>query len=184
MITDTRDIQAVDIIDANGGNESYTIRCILESFGLQTRTHYIGNVKHLISILKNNNYLHEIIIICSHGSQDGILIPELSPELEINMPFHKKLTFEDLDAILNFNKQLVINTGCCLGKEIFANVFINKGAKAYIGATEYIEGNAIVPFLTMFFYFYICKKTPLYEAFKKAQNIDSQTNTLKLFLKR
>lgn len=181
MIVAKAQVRSVDIIDLITGPESYTTRGILEVFGLQTRTHNIGNVSHLIALLENSAYLHAIVVFCCHGDQDGCFIPELAPALEIDMPYYKKLTAKDFATILHLKDQVVINTGCCLGREEFAQSFLSRGAKAYIGTTDYIEGNAILPFITLFFYLYICKNMSLEKAFGMAQDIDMETNMFKLW---
>jgi len=133
-------------------------------------------VKHLIALFQSSAYLHETVILSCHGAQERMHIPEL----EVSMPYHKKLTPEDFATILHLKDQVVINTGCCLGSEKFAESFLARGAKAYIGAIGYIEGNAILPFLTLFFYLYVCKKMSLDKAFKMAQAIDVDTSRFKL----
>ena len=175
MITNLKDVLAADIIVIGESFEAGAIRALLESFSIQIRMHYIGNIKHLIALFEDKNYFHKIVIICCHGDHDGLLIPKLAPKLEKTMPFHERLTDANLDKIINLNGQLVINTGCYLGKENFAQIFLNKGAGYYIGSNNYIEASAIIVFITVFMYFYLTVQLPIDEAFSKAYNIDSET---------
>ena len=171
MIAGLDQINCVDIIVINDAMGSFALRSILESFNIQSRMHYIGNVKHLISLFKAKDYLHKTIIISCHGGTEGLLIPELSEELEEKMPFHKALSASSLYEILNLNNSLVINTGCCLGKEEFAQSFIAKGANTYIGATDYIEATAMLMFVINFAYFHFVLSLSPTEAFNKALSI-------------
>ncbi len=169
MIVDVKQITPVDILVMADSTESYAIRSILESFGIQTRTHYIGNVRHLISLLKEQDYLYETIIICCHGDKEGLLIPELSTDLEETMPFRKRLNALNLLEILSLNNRLVINTGCCLGNKEFAQSFLASGTRAYIGALDYIEASAMLMFVVNFAYFYFVMKLSIKDAFDKAR---------------
>ncbi len=184
MVVDREQVKTVDIIEVTTGLEAHAIRGVLEVLGLQTRIHYIGNVKHLISLLQNPTYLYKTVILCCHGDQAGLCIPELAPELEASMPHQKRLSSNDLLAMLNLNDQTIINTGCCLGSEEFANSFLAKGAKAYLGITDYIAGEAIIPFMINLFYFQFCKSLPINQAFEKAQNIDTDMKMFKLWSRK
>ncbi len=181
MITDVNQVLTVDIIVLSNDIESHAFRAILESFNIQTRMHYIGNVKHLIALFQTPNYLYKNIIICCHGDKDGMFIPELSPELEEIMPYHKKLTPSNLSSFLNLHDQVVVNTGCCLGSENFAKSFLQRGAAAYIGASDYIEGNDTILFIVNFFYFYFVKSMSIKEAFHKAISIEEGSKMMKLW---
>lgn len=182
MIVDLKDITAVDIIVIRDSIEFYAIRAILESLNIQTRTHYIGNVRHLMALLQKPGYLYKTIIICCHGDAEGLLLPELSAELEKNMPFHKRLNSSNLLEILDLDAHLVINTGCCLGREAFAQSFLAKGVSAYIGATCYIEASTMLVFIVNFAYFYFAKNLPRKEAFNKARfNSGAKKNQIELW---
>lgn len=158
----------MDIIVIHDAKEASAIRSILEYFTIQIRMHYIGNVQHLISLFKAQDYLSKTIIISCHGDKEGLLIPELSKEIEEKMPFHKTLSAPNLLEMLNFNDSLVINTGCCLGKEEFAKSFIAKGVRTYIGATDYIEATTMLMFVINFAYFHFVLSLPPQAAFNKA----------------
>ncbi|MGI4776304.1 MAG: hypothetical protein ACRYE9_05265 [Janthinobacterium lividum] len=174
------DQEKIDIIELDCRNEANAMRSILENFNFQVRIHYIGNVQHLISIMKEPNYLHRIAIISCHGSNEGLLLPDLAPDIEQKMPFHKLITPENFDSFLSLNKQLIINTGCCLGNTNFARTFINKGATAYIGSTNYTEANSATLFVINFLYHYLCKKKALSKSHALAANIDEETRLFKL----
>lgn len=181
MITDITQVKAVDIIVLDTGCEAPAIREALEGFNIQTRMHYIGNVKHLISLLRSHDYLHKTIIISCHGEQGRMVLPELAQELERSMPYKRRLTSSDLLEFLNLKGHTVINTGCGLGHDEFAASFLAKGSKNYIGATDYIEGSAGLMFVIAFCYFYFSEGTTIDVAFDKAYNLDNETKLFKLW---
>lgn len=165
--------------------EAYALRSILECFNIQTRIHLIGNVKHLVALFREGNYLYNTTIISCHGDKEGVVIPELSQELEENMPFHKNLNPSDFLKILNLSNQLIINTGCSLGTEKFSRSFLDKGASAYIGSTDDIEGTTMLAFIFNFMYFYFVMKLSLKESFHKAQSfLDEEIKKIELWERR
>lgn len=176
------DQSAIDIVVINDSQEGMTIRSILESFGCIVRVHFVGNIQHFLSLFKDPNFLHPFLILSCHGNAEGLLLPELSPEIESQMPIHHVLTPKDVQTNLQFNQQIILNTGCCLGSKDFAETFIRQGAKAYIGVKNYIEGSAVISFITFFFYLHFVKKLPIEEAFHPAKNIDLETQQFQLLL--
>jgi hypothetical protein len=170
----------IDLVVLGHALEAIALRSMLESFDLALRTHFVGNVKKLVSLLNGEDNLHEILILSCHGDERGMLLPELSEELEKEMLYHKVLTAKDCSEFLKLQNQIVINTGCCLGNEEFAKSFIQQGAKAYIGAETYVEGNAASFFVISFLYFHLCNNLSLQEAFTKAKSLDSETNLFTL----
>ena len=166
----------IDLIVLGHALEAIALRSMLESFDLEVRSHFVGNAKKLVSLLNGEEDLYEILILSCHGDEEGMILPELSAELEQAMPYHKVLTAKDCAEFLELKNQVVINTGCCLGNEKFAKSFIQQGAKAYIGAETYVEGNAASFFVIALLYFHICNNLSLQEAFTKAKSLDSETN--------
>jgi hypothetical protein len=183
MITDITQVKAVDIIVIDTGCGASAIRGALEGFNIQTRMHYIGNAKHLVSLLGSRDYLHKTIILSCHGDQGHMVLPELAQELERTMPYKKRLTSSDLLEFLNLKGHTVINTGCGLGHSEFAASFLAKGSENYIGATDYIEGNAALMFVIAFCYFYFSEGITIDAAFNKAYSLDNETKLFKLWKK-
>jgi hypothetical protein len=174
----------VDLIVLNEALEALSIRSVLEAFGVEVRCHFIGNVKKLVSLFSGAEPLHEIVIISCHGDEQGMILPELHEELEKEMPYHKVLTTSDFAQFLNLQNQIVINTGCCLGSENFAEPFIQKGAFAYIGLETYVEGNAVLFFVISFLYFRLCNNLSVEDAFAKAKSLDDETRLIKLYQRK
>jgi hypothetical protein len=170
----------IDLVILGDALEAIAIRGILESFGLEVRSHFVGNVKNLLPLLDGTENLHEILILSCHGDERGMILPELSEELEKVMPYHEILTSKDCTEFLKLQNQIVINTGCCLGNEKFANSFIQQGTKAYIGPETYVEGNTATFFVISLLYFHFCKNLSLQEAFIKTKSLDRETNLFAL----
>jgi hypothetical protein len=178
MLTESK--ARVDLLVLNDVLEAVTIRSVLESFGIEVRCHFIGNVKKLVSLLSGEEPLHKIVIISCHGVEEGMILPELSEELEKEMPYHKILRTSNCAEFLNLQNKIIINTGCYLGKGNFAQSFLQKGASSYIGFEGAEEGDTVIFFVISLLYFYICKSLSLQNAFAKANSLE--TTLAKLYL--
>jgi len=147
------------------------------------RCHFIGNVKDFVSLLSGAETLNKIVIISSHGDTEGLILPELHKEIEREMPYQRVLTSSDFDEFLNFKDQIVISTGCFLGRENIANSFLKSGAKAYLGFDCEEEGNDVMFSVISFLYFYMVKANSLQDAFTKANSQGDKT-CFKLYMKK
>ena len=174
----------VDLIAIGDALEAIALMSVLESFGVEVRCHFVASVKKLISFLNGNEFLHKTVIISCHGDEKGMILPELTPELENTMPYRRVLSASDCTEFLELKDQVIINTGCCLGKDGFAKSFIQGGASAYVGFETYPEGNAVVLFVISFLYFFICQDQTLRTAFKKAKSLDERESFVKLHEKK
>src|SRR5262249_55631932 len=108
-------IRKADLIVLDDTLEAITLRGVLESFNIEVRCHFVGHVKQLVSLLDGSTPLAPLVILCCHGDEDGMVLPELALQLEKDMPYHTRLTAADCAEFLDLKENLVINTGCCLG---------------------------------------------------------------------
>lgn len=173
----------VDLIVVGEALEAIALRSALEAFGVNVRCYFMGHVNALISCLNGDLPLSKIVILSCHGDERGMILPELSLDLEKTMPYHRFLTGADWAVFLKLNDQIIINTGCCLETESFACSFIEKGASAYIGFEGYPEGHAAVYKVMSFLYFYLCHQLPLPVAFEKTVSLGDEDGKFKLYQK-
>lgn len=173
----------IDLFVLQDALEGVAIRSVLESFGTMVRCHFIGNVKDFVSLLSDTAALNKIVIISSHGDTEGLTLPELHKEIEKEMPYQRLLTSTDFAEFLKFKDQIVLSTGCFLGRENFANSFIQSGAKAYLGFESEEEGNDVMFSVLSFLYFYVIKENTIQNAFEKANSQGDKTS-FKLYMKK
>lgn len=170
----------VDLIVIDEALEALALRAILESFGVEVRCRFVGNANILVTLLGRENQLQDLVILSCHGKKEGMLLPDLAPRLEAQMPYQKIVTAKHFLEFLELNGQIVMTTGCCLGQRKFADSFLQRGAAAYIGTEEYVDGASTALFMTSFLYYFTYKGQSLEEAFKKAKAQDQETALFRL----
>ena len=172
-------VQSVDILAIDNSLECQALRANLEWWGIQVHMYWIGKASDLIAWNRQSNSPH--IFLGCHGSEEGILLPELSEELAAQEPFATYLDAESIVQHFQFRSNTLLSNGCITGSRALAKAFLQSGTKHYLAPKEYIEGNASLLFSTCFYYFLFCKNVPVELAFEKASSIDEHTESFKLF---
>ncbi|HJD66427.1 MAG TPA: hypothetical protein LFV91_05240 [Rickettsia endosymbiont of Bembidion nr. Transversale] len=99
------------------------------------------------------------------------------------MPYNQQLTANNFMEFLKLDRQIIINTGCCLGSKEFADSFLLNGASFYIGFLDYTESNDCLLFTINFLYFYLVKNYSITDAYEKSLFLQEETKIFKLWQK-
>lgn len=171
------------IVGPEVGNEPEAIRQTAEYFGYQVVMKYLGRPNDFMQLLRGEDRLFNRLktwVFSVHGEEGKFILPELDSSIyEQNEP-RIPIGVEALQGQIKLKKQLILNTGCTLGQASLANLFLSHGAKAYIGTTEYVEGNAALLFTNHFLYEWE-KGTRLNKAFHHAAAVDQETGLFQLY---
>jgi hypothetical protein len=114
----------------------------------------VGNSAQIVEFMSGKPK-HDIIAICGHGDERGLLLPELAEKVKNEYPYNDAIRPEDFAEFLNLNGNAVINSSCMGGVRSMADVFLACGARYYIAPNSYPEGNASLMYLLSFLYEYI-----------------------------
>ena len=166
------------IVGPGVGNEYEAIRQSLEYFGLQVTMSYLGRPNHFLELIggKRPDIQHcSHWILSLHGEDGRFILPELAEEVYTREEPRSPLSAKDILAHGSFNQQVILNTGCTLGQKAVGEAFLRRGAKAYIGARDYVEGNASLLFIIRFYYEWITHNKTEWQAFQAAKGIDQET---------
>jgi hypothetical protein len=175
-------VNKVDIINIKDDFEAFALRPVLEYFGLKVELHLIATSNDLVKILGKGNNLSSTVIIMCHGEDNAISMPPLGESIAANQHYKHNIFPIQLNEFLHLPDRLIINNGCNLGNEDFAQSFIKAGCKAYIGANGYPEATASLFFVINFFYAYACLKTSIQTAHKLASSQSEETHLFNLYL--
>ena len=171
------------IVGPEVGNEPEAIRQTAEYFGYQVVVRYLGRPNDFLHLIRGEDQLFndlETWIFSVHGDDGKFILPELDTSIYQEHEPRHPIGTETLADQITLHQQLILNTGCTLGNEPLAQLFISGGAQAYMGATDYVEGNAGLLFCIRFLYEWM-KDNELASAFALAAAVDQETGLFRLY---
>lgn len=171
------------IVGPEVGNEPEAIRQTAEYFGYQVVVKHLGRPNHFLDLLRGEDRLFNRLtawVFSVHGEEEKFILPELDASIYLEDEPRSPLGIETLQNRIQIKKQIVLNTGCTLGAAPMAQLFLAGGAKAYIGASDYVEGNAGLLFMSRFLYEWQ-KGVRLHTAFDRAAKVDAETGLFRLY---
>lgn len=147
----------VEIICIEDTLAATSLRGALEYWGIQTRIHFIATASQLVSLLSQDDALAKTVVLACHGTKKGLCLPLLAAEIEMQQPYKRYINAQQFSEFLSLSGCTIINTGCTMGTEEYARVFLEAGCKTYIGAKGYPEGSAALFYVLSFFYYRKCE---------------------------
>lgn len=160
--------------------EAYALRSITEYWGADVSVTWVGNSRQVVDYLSQSPS-HDVIVISGHGDERGLLLPELAEEIRSRYPYQEVIRPQDFADFLQLQGNLVINTSCSGGMPSLAQVFLEHGARYYIGPTSYPEADAALMYAIEFFYYYLCHNQNVEEAHLEASNQNDDRKQFKLY---
>lgn len=171
----------LDIVAIDDSLEALAIRAAVEWWGMVTRTYFIGKSEDLVELFNGKETRAPHLLLMCHGTEKGIVLPELGTEIAKNQPYNYCLTPANLAEFLSLQGQTVISTGCKTGTKAFADAFLNAGAHSFIAPSDFPEGDASLFFLLNFYYFSFSKSLSVKEAHDRSRRADKNTGMFTLF---
>jgi hypothetical protein len=141
---------------------------------------WVGNSGQVVEYLSQSPP-HEVIVISGHGDERGLHLPELAEAIRDHYPYHDIIRPEDFASFLQLAGNIVINTSCFGGMPSLAQVFLERGAKYYIGPLDFPEGDAALMYALEFFYHYLRNNQCVEEAHRNASNHDDNRKQFELY---
>jgi len=174
-------VTLVQLIEIENYPEMLALRMALEWFNVQVVVHSIATSKQLIEALNRPLIKPDFAVLMCHGVADGLYLGELETEIAKTQPYNGTINASQFREFLAIDGYPIINNGCSLGTEDYAQAFLDSGATAYIGAVEDESGNASLMYLVTLFYHMIEHKRSLFEAHEHARIIDKETGMFTLY---
>lgn len=172
---------SLDVVVINDDLEALALRAALEWWQVQITLHLIGQAKDVVHILGKGGNKSKLIFLMCHGNEQGIILPELGPEVEKEQPYHQVLTPTNLTEFLHLPGCIVVNTGCITGTPAFAQAFLDASCTAYIGPTDYPSGDSSLFYVLHLCYGWIASGRSLNEAHALTISHDAGTQMFHLF---
>lgn len=143
----------IHLVEIDSTLEAQAIRACGEALGYTVGVTWTGNSQQVVEALGCRPGV-ELIFLCAHGEEGRVLLPELAEELKPNYPFADSLRASDFNEFLNLKGGHVVNLACTCGTKEMANAFLKQGAESYVGATDYVEGDAALLYAVNLLYAY------------------------------
>ncbi|WP_245719994.1 hypothetical protein [Nocardia uniformis] len=162
----------VDLIDIEDST-ALPLRNALEQFGIQVNYVAIGQPRHLVAVLGGERPVAPYVIVCCHGVDDSIVLPELGGELAAQQPFNGKLGPAEVRQHLRFQGSAVLSLGCDTGNAELARAFLDSGANHYIAPTDSPYGHASL-FAALYLFYELTQERSLEEAVRRLSGHDDE----------
>ena len=140
----------VSIMQVSGGGEF--LRSLLESLRCFVTLHRPGTPGDSLKIIALRENAPRYLIICGHGTEDGLYFGEYIPEIDTSMLRNECLPAAAIQETVSLPGCTIISATCYGGQPSMAEAFLAGGVKAYIGSPEAPDGMAMNVFLVNFFY--------------------------------
>jgi hypothetical protein len=176
-----KDIMDIDLICVEDTLETIALRGVLEWWNLNVNMHWIGSSNQLVDLLSHPHRLSTVIVLLCHGDERGLLLPELSQELEAVSRYRQSINAHEFRDFVDLPHKIVVNTGCDLGKPEYGTAFLQSGCSAYIGASGYPAGADSLFYTIHFFYEMFCQSKAIEEAHLLAQSHNEGTQMFTLY---
>ena len=170
----------LDILSIENPLECQALRANLEWWGIRVNLFWIGKGDDLLEW--NHHSKSTYIFLGCHGSEKGIHLPDLAPELADKQILSEYLRPTDVTQHLHFpDSSILLCNGCITGTESMADAFLEAGLSTYIAPSTYIEGDASLLFSSCFYYFLLCKGLSTTDAFQRASSLDQETKSFQMY---
>ncbi|KFN01869.1 delta-aminolevulinic acid dehydratase [Bacillus clarus] len=171
------------IVGDNSDLEAQSLRSTLEYFGARVVTYWIGRPRDFVEVLSGKSLYQDMhyIVFCFHGDEGEFIMGELGEAVYEEDEPRGYFGAPEIKRYAKLHNTYIVNNGCALGEPKLAEAFLNSGVKAYIGAIDYVDGNAALMFTIRLFYGLINHKRTLEYAFQEARLVDKETHTFQLY---
>jgi|SRR5450631_372024 len=100
------------VIDA--ALEAQALRSVAEAWGAEVSVTWVANSRQIVEYLSQPPS-HEMIVLCGHGDERGLLLPQLAEEVRNRYPYDTVIRPQDFADFLRLEGNLVMNTSCLGG---------------------------------------------------------------------
>ncbi len=129
--------------------EAQAMRSVAECFEALVSVTWTGNSAQIVDFLSQTP-AHELILICGHGDERGVLLPELAEEVRARFPFNDLISPHDFAGFARLGGNVVLSSCCATGTPEMARAFLKNGARFFIGPDDYPDGDMALLFEIMF----------------------------------
>ena len=148
------------------------IRGLLEIMNAVVVLHQPGTPSDFMLLLGQGEDAPDFIVICAHGDENGIVLASFASQIDTTGLIEGSLPATTLFGRVHLPGSVVLSTACSTGLGQFATAFLDGGARAYIAAPDYPEGDDVLLFVHHFFHEILCRASTPEAAYARARAYD------------
>jgi len=171
----------VEIVDFGAGGEGELLRSILESLNCVVLCHWPGTPGDFLQVISQGESCAPYLIVCGHGDDGNLTFGEYADFIDTAMLADGNLPPECLRQHVHLPGCTVINTCCSGGVRPLAEAFMQGGLKAYIGAVDDVDGDAVPLFVSHFFHQLPRVRHSVRRAWRHAASYDEESRLFALY---
>ena len=139
------------VVCVEASPEAHAFRAAAEAWGWDVSVVWAGSKRDATRGLARSAD-HDVLILACHGDERGLLMPVLAPELVEALGGPVLTAAEVADAAPDGVAPTVLCTACLSGTGAFARAFGARGARVYLGAPGWPDGDAVTMYALRFLY--------------------------------
>ena len=149
-------MKSIHILAIDSALEAQALRAAAEYWGAAVTISWVGNAREVVNYF-GSHPIHDLILIAGHGDERGLLLPSLAESIKEDYPFVDVIRPDDFKTFLALEQNVVLSTVCCGADEELAAVFLSCGARCYVGAKGYPDGNDALMYALAFLFQYLVR---------------------------
>ncbi len=157
----------IHILEIESALEAQALRAAGECWGAQVSVTWVANSSQVVDFLSQQPP-HDLILICAHGDERGIVLPILADEVKARFPFSDALSPHDLETFVRLNRNVVLCSACSTGTDVMARAFLGNGARSFIAPAHFPEGDIALWFILNFVFAFLKSDGNVEMAFEAA----------------
>lgn len=163
---------SIHILSVDSGQATHGIRAAAEYWNAAVSVTWVGNSRQVVDVLGSEPQ-YDAIVIEGHGDERGLLLTELAPSIRADYPFIDLIAPNDFRSFLKLRGNMVLNLSCCGGSPSMPQALLDGGARFYIGAGGYPEGDDALMYALSFLFFYLVRNLTPPAAHGESTRFDS-----------
>ncbi len=172
--------QRILIVAIEDGGEAHALREVAERFFATVDFVGIGETRDLIETLNAGQDV-ALVVLCCHGKDGAILMPELAEPLASQQPFQGPLTPDHIRTHVTLHGRRILCTGCSTGVAQMGAAFLDAGCEWFVAPDGYPDGAETFMFTTHFLYLLLHRGMNVGDAVEMARRAENDRGLFRLY---
>lgn len=146
---------------------------------MRVNRYQIAAPEQLLEVV-NRQLPPSLLVIGAHGTDAGICLPPLAPEIAARQPLGMNIGPAGIGAHFKVPGRTILSLACGNRSAAMAEAWLSAGAAAYLAPDGEPQGEDALLFALVFYWLLLCLHVPLTEAHQRAAALGRDTGLFKL----